>query len=581
MTTLRILLITCSVSILSVCTNVAAIKHTTPEQVTMTEQAALNQGTCSEHDASCNKQRLEAINHDFELLSGMVCLAHLETAQKNDYLWFLQRWQTRYKQLTKKTALEQEIFAAEQFIESIKKVYLKLELLTSGTKQNRYALIKTPINQRIYQQILTEMYLELGDYFLGTSWSNYDEAYPFPFLNEFLWSAIKTHSSQSLFMQIFLDLTSQNEQEQKLKYAILVDLYQNHSTLAEEYLACMALHQSYKYDYNVHKHGLLVARLQSLMTLCQDEKINESDDVHNVLNFLIAKLFSIRQEITFDQRLDGINKLYPDYITLFMKHDRIIKSTEFCQAYAALKREDQEHLDRYITLMEHFFSARTTLPLLFVYDLEMTTAALKKLKQQSKSFAAVMNDMPKKMLKCAHNFWHIKTSALDKAPKNLHPFGEIFQVLKSIRQIVTKKPDAHSSWSDILQYVRSGAWFQSSSVEKVSQDDSGNIALEFAQAALGNKKFTDMKSAALHVLAYASPFLLAKIVQHIKPRLNKELDTQLESLIDPAVAESKEQYSKIIDFAHTNPEILHKISEQHPEILDLIAMSLKELAQKA
>lgn len=584
MTAFRLVVIIVLASIFGICIPMHAGNTDIAHQGATCQEVALQN--------TIKQQRLDALAAEFTSLSKTVELSLLDIAQKTDYLRFLHSCASKQKTLAKTNTgdddcyQEQRLLAMELLVESIKKSYLKMQLLTVGLDTYTHALLKKSFDQRLYHQALATIHLKLYSW-LEQSWkqpmtmtphSNND-------ITTIVREALPSHFSDSFLTYFFAD----SHAETLLKI-LSVDLYEDYPAIVEDYLACMEACKSYTYSDDPKTYAKLTYRIDELIASLEEQRDEvipeEPEDVTTVLNFFITKLFCAKQRISFSQQLQEVNRLAPMLISIFMKHHRIIQSDEFITSYTAASSASRKHLDRYIVLVENFFSAAPTKSLLFVSDVEIMIAGFKNIKPTtpwSREALECMKDAlacMKELLNRAQVTLGLKKHGSDPktADNRLHIFDEMLEVLTSIHGHITQKPEEGSSWSDVFSYIRSGQWLTGSTIKNVIKSNDGNVSLELGN--LGTQNFTDFRSAAFQTLVCVSPFLFTKVFEYVKPKLDKTLGKQLDALTSPQSGGIAGNHDKIIAFANNNPEIFKQLNQAHPEILDLLADSLKELAGK-
>lgn len=551
-------------------------------------------------DSTVQQQRLDAVATEFASLTNSVKRPLLNNADKTSYLRFLHACASKQKQLGQAIATnadcnyDRQLGLMEQFVEYIKKAHLKLELVTVGLDTNSHAFLDKPLEQRVYNQALATIHQELY-LWLACAWKS---------MNTSTLSSLGELSNQHI-----TEIVTQTLPEEFRLPALGIDLYDDNSLLVDEYFACMEQCQNCKYAYDTKTYVALVSRLDGL--IASFEEIQSE-----LLDFFITKLFCTRQAIAFSAQLQDVNNLHSALISVFMKHHRLIQSNKFTTTYSKLSHADREYLDGYIVLIEHFFSTPSFQSLLFVNDIEAMISEFSRLIALVKKAKTPKTDKPASWFAFMEKGEHLMDRAEDlmernetvmekfqnivreffgrcegllgskKTPtehvmitcQNQHLLEEMLDVLISIHTHITQKPEeTESSWSELVAYVRSGTWFTGNAI----QNDEGNIALELASQALDSAKFTDAKSAAKQALIYASPFLFAKIVEYLRTRISTKLEPQLDGLTDHKGNGALANNDKIIDFAKNNPDVLKQLTQEHPEILDLLAESLKDLARKS
>src|SRR5437868_6430741 len=112
--------------------------------------------------------RLDTLATEFASLSKIVELPLLTKDQKTSYLRFVHACASKQKQLAKEITsddaagqLESRLLAMELFVESMKKSYLKMQLLTVGLDESTSAFLAKSFDQRSYHQALATIHLRL------------------------------------------------------------------------------------------------------------------------------------------------------------------------------------------------------------------------------------------------------------------------------------------------------------------------------------------------------------------------------------------------------------------------------------
>ncbi len=329
------------------------------------------------------------------------------------------------------------------------------------------------------------------------------------------------------------------------------DLFDESLTIAQEYLDLVIAYERNRYVQDSNMQDELVAKADMLVNLLYEktEKNDNNELKRMVLTAFMNNVWHIKNALAFAQQLERCTTQTPEMASSLMQHHRIIQSPFFLQMYMHMSQVERVIVDTYCGLVDHFFvHDRDKVSALFFYELEKTSTDLYRIKTH---YAGGW-------LKW---LWYGTLPVVDV-------ITDMIAVLESL-----KKPRA--GFFSMMNDIVSGNWLNG--IKKIVKTDSGDYILEYANQLLGKRKFSDVKSATLYALLYASPFLLTKLIKYIFPSLSGDLQEKAASLLDDKTQTGNEGQD-VIAFANKNPELIKQMCDRNPEIIDLLVQSLKQHA---
>lgn len=513
------------------------------------------------------KQRFDALNNEFTQLTTILLQPSLlDSKQRLEYLTLLSSWQLMLKKsdeivLISKQELQNDTeteltlcddvlkyyFVLNNLIEAMKNSFLKLHFLFAALE-----LHGKTIAPRMFHGILVTIYAQQVNQFNKylTSTDDVSNKQIDASANLHDTSIIKSFLPSGLLassLSRILGITEYGRLSKQLFQVLDINLYEQSPTIVDTYITFIINYEMTKYSVDQKESESLLVKLELLLTLLYEHRNNTSEPELTLFSTLIIKLLHIKQQLLFSQQLACISQQWPESVDLFCKHNRLIHSSEFIEAYIYLPITEQETLDKCIILIESFFNQNNK-SLNFEYELGSLKSQLLHLKTK------YMNGALKRWVFGTHQVIII--------------FDEMLEIIQHIEVMLNHK----NKNTNIVSYILSGAWLAESDIKKVSSAPNNGIVIEFAKNLLGNKEFDDLKTAALHTLIYASPNLLNKVIDYLKPNLHQSQLVALES--------AQQNSEKLLDFANKNPDVFKQLIQAHPEILEHLATSLQDLIQK-
>jgi hypothetical protein len=306
---------------------------------------------------------------------------------------------------------------------------------------------------------------------------------------------------------------------------LCVDLYEEAPIFATAYIDFIQRYNKTRYaaqseeDYKQLILGiddLLKRGVQEIDGL-QKKPIDTSlviTTIRIVLDCFIQHLYEIKQTLTLAQELHINAAGNIHLLDIRMQYHRSITSSQFAQFYKEAQGQQRATLDAYITTVSDYFASNQHphTPL-FIYDCEKILSELRSLKSP------------------AWQCWYAAQNQL---------IDEMVSILSALEK-------------------------QSASLQQNDQPSQEN-GQNFIQRMLSGN-YTGM-------LTTAGQFIATRIATYLTK--NPPHNHFSEFLGIPPQPSTPENNQKLIDFALRNPEVLKTMCEQHPEIIDILAKSIKQ-----
>ena len=430
----------------------------------------------------------------------------------------------------------------QQFVEHAKSMWFALQLVSLDRSQYAHAFFQHAPDEQTQQTYFFNALMDLHEW-LNHAW-NSKELMPFnptdyvhSILDDYTWLKLISGSHKRLYN------------------ALGVNLFLINPLFAEEYLKFWIDYEQTKFSHDDKTVSRHLKSVELLLALLAQTSMHGSPDELAVLKFFINKLLVTKDRLLFAQKLATMVTKTPLLVGIFTKHYRFMQTTNQLELKKRLaKHKASAVVDAYVTVVSAFLKDHTPSPLL-AYHAQTTLLLLETL---SKKLAGS------------------KIGLLFKSPDaTAQAVQEMIETLELVKLQLPALEQTHQKETGFIQSLMSGNWLSGGSIKNVTQKGDGSVVLEFADKLLGAKKFDDIKTAAFHALMYASPFLFVKVVDLVKQYLSKEQQAEATQLSD---SNGTADPAKVIEFATKNPELLQQLKHHNPEILDLVAQSLKALA---
>ena len=334
---------------------------------------------------------------------------------------------------------------------------------------------------------------------------------------------------------------------------LTVNLFEDLPAFARDYIACIIMYHSLIHAANAETFAALEqskeALWNTLSQLKETASLNSAQKL--VLTLLDRKLFQI--DIPFVKQLALLAKKNTTLLALFKRHTCLIQADAFEVFKNSRPAADKAVIESYVSLTHQFFYSEQPLSESFAYELENVACYLQHLPE----------NYDKGFIKRG---W--KGTTLDE-----QIIGEMCNIITDILANCSTAQAVPSSSNSLISYITSGQWLKNGSLKQVSQQSNGSIILDFASQLIGQKQFSNFKTAALYALIYASPFLLVKLIKFAWPWLSNDLKTQLSGFVGTDAAKNQDS---LMTFVSQNPDVIKQVCDKHPEIVDSIAQVLKQ-----
>ncbi len=523
-------------------------------------------GHCYGNDQtkSFDQERLDECAQSFsKLATTLIMPSALNDAAKAQFEYAVFLWEIKHKELSSNIQTQHDITnqlaLLEHFVDCIKRIALKLQLLMVGKNQCKAAYIHESVSLYTYQHILASCIMRCAQW-LNLMWpkeSNNIQCIDNKALCNIINQAMPAYIKEKITYQTWASYFHKD-----ITDVLSCDLFEIAPKIADSCLQFIVEYENSKYAQTSLN---IVEKIATVTNILKElEQINSKREDQSLL-ILISRLLAIKHDLLFSQQLQVIAEKNEPLLPLYIKYYHLTQSTEFKNLYARATVEHQKTLDAYFSVAEHFFFTQEEITPFFKYMIATTRAGIERIKNEYSS--------GKPALGVVHISFMKSTDGSVKQNPIVGLMTEALEILDVIqaRYNTPKQASDDSNYSSIIDFITSGNWLSGGSIKKITQEKDLSYAVEFSEACLGKKNFQDIKSAALHALVYASPVLLMKIVEYLKPK---------EAPMLPVVTGGTSNHQQILEFAQKNPALIKQMTDKNPELLDMIASSLQALVDK-
>jgi hypothetical protein len=474
----------------------------------------------------------------------------MSLTEKNIYQRLLLSWQKKINELnvtTDKAIIERKVTVLNLFVNALKSITLKFEILCIGSNDDPEALIHSAISAQGLQSAHLSA-LEYLHTWLEKQWNSEHTTY----LSNQEQTTIARTAIPSHALGNAISRTLWMTQAASLYKALEIDLYEECPLLADKYRIFMQnVHQS-KFDHDAKTCNTLYATAQKLYEQCKDKELefitaNQSAPA-TIVHLFSSKILSIMQELTFAQHAQLLADTKIDIQDLFIKHHLLIQSPQFRKLKNSLSPEEQPVIDSYLASTAYYFDHATEqVSFTLLFEIKKAETLLRA--QQEKYEYGWVKE-----------WWFGRTGRTKTC-------ATMITILDGIQKQLVHT----DGLGTLLKYFTSCKWLNDGTIKNVSHDTNGDVIVDFTSQMLGKKQFVDIKTAAAFILQYVSPIILEKTMQYLSPQGKTQTSP----------TQDKKTDEQLIDITSKNSDLMQTFISSHPEFIDLIANELSKIAEKA
>jgi len=289
------------------------------------------------------------------------------------------------------------------------------------------------------------------------------------------------------------------------------------------------------------------------------EPVNKTTIIPFIPPYMLEKIKEHEQLI---QSLESIKENKPWLLELFMRHQSIIATPAFVvikqvnpcwwftSARKAFPGKCAGVVDQYLALTDQFFTMQEPVTTYFAYQIAYSCLQLELLK----------NDLTKGIIPT----WLFGTQEVK------HLVDKMLSLMLSIQTQVTEA--LLPKTPTVINSIMTGNWLKK--ITGFIEHPNGMFSLDIAHDLLKNKQFKDLGTMGLWALAYASPSIFMNLLNFFKPALKKDAADYV-----AAINQQQATPEFLVNFVDNHPDLFAQITTSHPEILDLLALQLRNMVQ--
>jgi len=494
------------------------------------------------------------------VMSALFTPSLLSKQEENIYQILVRAWETKLNDAQSKidafaSSLNQidelcinhassQILKIKQFASKLLETYFKLQLLTIDLSDTKSAVIAKAYSRGDLQKLMLIIWKKLDDQ------CDAHECRLLDFDTTEMLRGVLSSDLLGTWLSRCLPINEATTRTKKLYQLLDVNFLDIDKIIAHHYLSFMN-------DYYCNPKQELTTKLEQLdllLSLLEEKNKEEKKNCighlitqrHcNIINLLLAKLLSIKQELNCEKKLEELAKNHPEKIDLFIQYNSLA-STEKVQelidqlnpvydySYGCCgydeEREDklQDLFSAYKIAIETYFNQESykTGQLLTIGSLKHQLIDLKKDYDQS--------------------YVSFGLFGLKKESKTLQEFINILSIIEN--------------------HIKTS----------LGIDSNQNIW----QSLLDNKKMLEdnlKSSKVFSSLVHASPLLGIALLKFVSPHVNTNLKNRILAFLGTQPKEKPDK-DKLLEFVKNNPEISVELSKKDPEFFQLLAGQVKNLA---